>query len=253
MDFTIIIPARNEYENLKIILPRLIKLYPQAEILIIDGNSNDKTLELDKKFNVSIVKEMASSKPGKAVAMRLGAKLARSDCIIFFDADCSHNPDDIKKIISPIIKKDYLHVSGSRTLGGSSELFDGFSHFIRLTGSLIINNLISRFFKFHITDAQNGLRAFDRNFFMSLKTQSIHTTIEQECVFKTLLKGEPILELPTHEFKRLHGNSKINLFRHGPLYLYQILKLIMTGIGKRKTIRNFNSHKNALDWWKKET
>lgn len=248
MSFTIIIPAKNEEENLRVLFPRILTLYPEAEILLVDGGSSDKTLSLCKDFGITFIKENGDKK-GKAVAMRQGALLAKNDSIIFFDADCSHDPNDIKKIIAPIINNDYLHVSGSRTLGGSSELFNGFSHFIRLIGSIVINKMISHVFRFEITDAQNGLRAFNKKFFLSLKSKSIHTTIEQELVCLTLWEGEPILEIPTHEYKRLYGDSKISLIKHGPSYFFQMIFLLFFSGFKKIKIKNPKKIKYNFFWW----
>jgi glycosyltransferase involved in cell wall biosynthesis len=247
-NISIILPCKNEAENLRIILPILKSLYPNAEILVIDGNSNDNTHHICNQLDVSFVSETKKvGGNGKAVAMRQGALLAKNDTIIFFDADCSHDPRDINKLTVPILNNHYVHVSGSRMLGGSSELFHGFSHLFRLFGSLIINQLISFKFKYRITDAQNGLRAFNKKFFLTLNSKSIHTTIEQELVCLTLSKGMPILELPTHEYSRFHGSSKINVLKHGPNYLYQVLKMIFTFNAAR--INDNSKNKYTLEWW----
>ena len=248
MDISIIIPAKNELKNLEIIIPKILNLYPKSELIIIDGG-NDKTNLFCEKYNLIYQRQNKIYKSGKADAMRQGALIASNPTIVFFDADCSHDPSDIKKLVIPIIKKHFKHTSGSRSLGGSSELFDNFSHIFRLAGSIVINSLISLKFNFKITDAQNGLRAFEKKFFIDLNSQSIHTTIEQELVCLSLSRGEPILEIPTHEYKRLHGVTKINLLHHSHEYVLNILKHIFFTRKKRKTIKSakFNLYQNT--WW----
>lgn len=223
MSFTIIIAVKNEAKNLDLILPILQRKYPQAEILAIDGHSSDDSLKILDKHHI---RNLTQPGKGKGDALRMGAKHAKHNTIIFFDADCSHDPDDIQKLIQPILNGDYVHVSGSRMLGGSSELFNDVDHSLRLIGSLIINYSISYKFGYRITDAQNGLRAFDRDFYLSLNTQSNHTTIEQETVGRTLSLGHPILELPTHEYCRLHGESKINVLKHSWSYLKMLIEIM---------------------------
>jgi glycosyltransferase involved in cell wall biosynthesis len=223
MSFTIIIAVKNEAENLDLILPILVAKFPDAEILAIDGHSTDDSVKILDKHHI---KHLIQPGKGKGDALRMGAAHATHNAIIFFDADCSHDPDDIQKLIDPIINGDYVHVSGSRMLGGSSELFNDIGHLFRLFGSLIINYSISYKFNYRITDAQNGLRAFNRDFYISLNTQSDHTTIEQETVGKTLSLGYPILELPTHEYCRLYGESKINVLKHGWSYLKMLIDIM---------------------------
>jgi len=223
MSFTIIIAVKNEAENLDLILPILMAKFPDIEILAIDGHSTDHSVQILDKYHI---KHLTQPGKGKGDALRMGAENAKHKAIIFFDADCSHDPDDIEKLIRPIINGDYVHVSGSRMLGGSSELFNDIGHLFRLFGSLIINYSISYKFNYRITDAQNGLRAFDRDFYIALNTQSDHTTIEQETVGKTLSMGYPILEIPTHEHCRLHGESKINVLKHGWSYLKMLIDIM---------------------------
>jgi dolichol-phosphate mannosyltransferase len=231
MSFTIIIAVKNEAQNLDLILPILLAKFPDTEILAIDGHSSDNSLEILDKHHIQ---HLTQPGKGKGDALRMGAAHAKHDAIIFFDADCSHDPEDIQKLIDPIINGDYVHVSGSRMLGGSSELFNDVDHFLRLIGSLIINYSISYKFKYRITDAQNGLRAFNRDFYISLNTISEHTTIEQETVGKTLSLGYPILEIPTHEHCRLHGESKINVMKHSWSYLKMLTDILM---GPKKPIQ----------------
>jgi len=119
-------------------------------------------------------------------------------------------------------------------LGGSRELFNELGHSLRLIGTLITNYLLIMKFNFLITDAQNGLRAFDVNFLKSLGLRSSFFSIELEMVGNTLSKGKLILEVPTHEYKRLHGSSKIHLIKHGPLYFIKLLNILCM---KKKKIR----------------
>jgi glycosyltransferase involved in cell wall biosynthesis len=244
MQFSIIIPTKNEAENLKILFPVILDLYPFAEILVIDASSTDGTGEVCKNFGVKFITQCSI---GKGAALREAVECVSCEAIIFFDADCSHDPSDIERIIRPVIARDFKHVSGSRMLGGSSELFEDPKHFLRLLGSLFINYLISYKFKFKITDAQNGLRAFNRNYYRNLKTTSLHTTIEQECVGLTLSDGEPLLELPSHEYSRVHGISKISLMRHGLSYVISLIKIMLM---PRREIREGNSSRYPYVWWK---
>lgn len=221
MHFSLVIPTFNEFENLQILLPSVVNL--TNNIIVVDGGSNDGTYELCEKYNVHFVLQQSS---GKGHALFESIMHCKHDIICFIDADLAHNPSTIKQLVDPIISGDFLHVSGSRMLGGSTELFSDYHHFLRLLGSLVINYAISYKFNYKMTDCQNGFRALHRSLLDKIKITSKHTTFEQELVSKTLALGHPILEVPTHEYARISGHSKINILKHGPSYVLSLLRIL---------------------------
>jgi len=246
MKFSLIIPTLNEFKNLKIILPKIKNL--SKDIIIIDGNSNDGTEQLCNEHNIKFVIQKSK---GKGNALKEAIEFAKYDTLCFFDADLSHNPYKIIDLVTPVFKKHFKHVSGSRMLGGSSELFSDVDHLFRLFGSVLINIAISLKFNFKMTDCQNGFRAINKKFFKSLNIKSDHTTIEQELVSKTLSLGHPILEIPTHEYSRLFGLSKISVLKHSVSYLFSLIKIVLM---KKKKINMIKykklKNKYNYNWWR---
>jgi dolichol-phosphate mannosyltransferase len=224
MKYQIIIPSKDEFENLKIVINSIKKKY------------NYNILVIDKSKNINIVKNFCSTfekvdfytqlSKGKGNALKEAALLSKAEILIFFDADCSHHPDDIKKIVD-VFESDpnIRHVGGSRMRGGSDELFEDSQHILRLFGSLLINLVINKKFNTKITDSQNGLRAINKNLFLKCSLKSSHTSIETELVAKTLSQGIPYKEIPTHEWKRNYGKSKINLMFHSWEYIFVLIKI----------------------------
>src|SRR5213079_3356391 len=109
-----------------------------------------------------------------------------SDLIVFIDADGSHDPDDIPQLVAPIVEGRADHVSGSRLIGGSSELHGGFDEFFRLMGSSLITACINRRFGVRLSESQNGFRAIRSDVVRDLGLTERWTTIEQEMIIKTL-------------------------------------------------------------------
>lgn len=171
-------------------------------------------------------KVMTEDKPGKGNAIVAGARAARYEVLIFIDADLSHNPHDIPRLTLPITNGDCDHVVASRMLGGSSELFDTVPNFIRLIGSHVITTAINKKFGSKLTDSQNGFRAIKRELFNGFKLQESHTTIEQELTARTLASGHRMIEIPSHEFARIYGKSKIKVISHGFRYVVVLLKVL---------------------------
>src|SRR5262249_18782736 len=147
------------------------------EILVIDGHSTDRTVDIAHRSGVRC--ELDNRK-GKGAAVRRAAELVKGDVIVFIDADGSHVPEDIPKVIDPILKGQADHVTASRLIGGSSELHGGFDEFFRFAGSSFITACINWRFKTRLSDSQNGFRAIRKDVFPKLGLKSNCTTIEQE-------------------------------------------------------------------------
>lgn len=211
---TIIIPTLNEEETIANVIAQC-KRYGD-ELIVVDGHSTDKTREIAAGLDIKVIVDNGA---GKGAALRLAISIATGDIIVFIDADGSHDPHDIPRLIQPIIEGKADHVTGSRILGGSSELFGGFNEFMRLAGSSFITECINWRFNTKLSDSQNGFRAIKREIAVKLDLKENITTIEQEMVMRTLKKGFVMAEVPTHEHRRIVGNSKIMLrkvwFRYG--------------------------------------
>ncbi len=105
MYLSVIIPTFNEAENLKKLLPFLIKNAPKTnfEIIVSDGGSIDNSLAIAKYYGVTAVK---SPQKGRASQMNYGAKLAEGDVLEFMHAD-TFPPKDFYAEIEKAITENY--------------------------------------------------------------------------------------------------------------------------------------------------
>ena len=222
MRFTLVIPTLNEEDTIEEVLNQVINV--TDDIIVIDGKSTDNTKSIVKNFNVRFYQDKGL---GKGSAIRQSIHLCKHPIVVFFDADGSHDSKDINKLIKPIIYNNADLVIGSRMLGGSEELFGSFFEFIRLFGSMIISLTINYRFNVRLTDYQNGFRAIKIDVAKKINLQSNSTTIEQEMAMKCLQYGYIVNEIPSHEFKRKGGYSKINVFKVFHLYIWSLIRGIM--------------------------
>jgi len=216
---TIIISTKNEEMNIAEIVTKCKKY--SDDVIVIDGNSADKTKAIAEDCGAKIYVDNGK---GKGSAIRYGIEKAQGQILVFIDADGSHDPDDIPKIIQPIQVDRADHVSTSRMRGGSDELHGDLDKFIRMVGSDIITLGINYRFGVRLTDSQNGFRAIKRDVAKKLDLRENITTIEQEMIIKTLKKGFRIEEVPAHEYARKHGKSHISIKRVWLRYVYSWLK-----------------------------
>lgn len=218
---SIVIPTLNEETTISSIISSC-KPYAD-EIIVVDGHSRDRTRQIAEDMGVKVILD---HKKGKGEALRYSISRVTGDIIVFIDADGSHNPDDIPKLLQPIIDDRADHVSGSRLIGGSSELHGGFDECFRLMGSSFITACINWKFKVRLSESQNGFRAIKTNVARQLGLKEDMTTIEQEMIIKTLKKGFRMAEAPTHEQKRVAGYSKISLRKVWFRYVYSFVRYL---------------------------
>jgi dolichol-phosphate mannosyltransferase len=218
---TLVIPAKNEGLSIGSVIEKALPYCD--EIVVVDGHSTDRTAQIAQAYGIRVVKD---NKKGKGDAIRVGAAVARFPIIVFMDADGSHDPADIPRLIEPIEQGKADLVIGSRGKGGSDELHGDIEKLARLVGSDLILIGINLRWKQNLTDSQNGFRAIRADVIRSLDLKENITTIEQEMTMKSLKKGFVVTEVPTHEYARMYGQSVIKLRKVWLRYVYTFIKLL---------------------------
>ena len=222
MKTSVVICTKNEERTISEVI-KGAKKYAD-ELLVVDGHSKDKTREIAKKLGARVFLDGGK---GKGEATRVGIEKAKGEIIVFIDADGSHEPRDIPKLIKPIIQGKADLVVASRGRGGSDELHGDFEKLLRLIGSTIITLVINMRFKAELTDSQNGFRAIKKAVAQKLDLKENIFTVEQEMIMKALKMSYRIEEIPSHEYARKHGKSRINLLTMGWRYVWCLIKNII--------------------------
>ena len=212
---SIVLPAKNEAENLRVLLPKLRHAYLQAEILVIDDGSTDRTPEICKLNRVETIRHPFSM--GNGAAIKTGARKASGDVIVFMDADGQHNPDDIPRLLKKIDEGYYL-VVGARTPASHASL-------ARRLGNGFYNRFASVMTGYCIKDLTSGFRAVRahrfRKFIYLLPNGFSYPTTSTMAFFRA---GFPVTYVPIQAGKR-KGKSKIKLVRDGMRFFIIILKI----------------------------
>src|SRR4030095_8059424 len=219
---SLVIPARNEEPSIGEVIKKALTYCD--EIVVVDGHSTDHTAQVSEKCGVRVIKD---NKKGKGDAIRVGAAAARYPIVVCRDADGSHDPADIPRLVEPIEHGKADLVIGSRGKGGSDELHGDIEKLARLVGSDLILIGINLRWKQNLTDSQNGFRAIRADVVRSLGLKENITTIEQEMTMKSLKKGFVVTEVPTHEYARMYGQSVIKLRRVWFRYVYTFIKFLI--------------------------
>jgi dolichol-phosphate hexosyltransferase len=216
---TVVVPAKNEELTLPEVLEQLRREYD--DILVVDGHSTDRTVEIAKSFGARVIQDEGH---GKGAALRCCIPHLQREITVFFDADGSHEVADIRAVVAPIERGEADLVIASRMRGGSDELHGAPAEAVRLIGSTIITQVINLRFGVRNTDYQNGFRAIRTDVFGKLGLRENITTIEQEMAMRALKLGYRVSEAPSHEYARRGGQSKIHVLRVWHKYLWQLLR-----------------------------
>ncbi len=218
MKTAIVVPTLNEAENIGTLITQIDNaLMDDYLIIVVDDNSSDRTQEIVKDMaEVYFVHLIARPrKLGYASALKDGYRYALSqdaDFIIEMDADLSHNPQDIKRLMEAIVLYDADVVIGSRYVEGGNVIGSPFSRkLISRAG-----NLITRMYTgMNIKDCTSGFRCYRRTVFY--RTYILSWDNEDEgygfhisFTDKILRARLAIKEIPITFVDRKHGQSKMS-------------------------------------------
>ena len=212
---TVVIPAKNEAETLAKVIED-VRRYAD-DLLVVDGHSADRTADVARAAGARVVLDGGK---GKGDAVRTAMREATGEILVFVDADLSHESSDIPKLLAPIVAGEADLVVGSRPRGGSDEMTGDLDRFIRWLGQQIIMLGINYRYNVRLTDSQNGFRAIRKDVLRDLDLKENITTVEQEMVMKALRKGYRAAEVPSHEYERSAGRSKVSLRSMWFRYVY---------------------------------
>ena len=202
----------NEVQNVKKLISLIYKNFPKADILVIDDNSPDLTYKLLKKLkkkykNLKI--KLRDKKYGLDSAHKFAYDFAKKNGyvkLITMDADLSHNPIEIKKIVRLLDKSEF--VIGSRYIkGGKCEL-----PLLRYLISFFGNKFIKFFLGIKCNEFTTSYRGFNliklKNFSLK-KIKSKGYSFFMETVYLINKKNFKITEIPIKFKNRIYGKSKI--------------------------------------------
>ena len=209
MSTYIIIPAFNESPGLAAVLESLLPL--NYGIIVIDDGSTDETYKIAGTFPVLLIRHVFNL--GQGAALETGMEAARklnADFVIHFDADGQHNPSDIAQLLVPLQKDKADIVFGSRFLEKKPSGLN-FTKKIILKAGRWINYLITGIL---LTDAHNGLRAFNKKALHSIHFHQPGMAHASEILYEVRRKSLRYLEMPVHirytDYSKRKGQGLLN-------------------------------------------
>jgi dolichol-phosphate mannosyltransferase len=218
-----IIPTYNEKKNIPIITKQLFDVAKKAnlelELVIVDDNSPDGTGKLIDELakTYRIVPVHRAGKLGLGSAVTMGFKHAHGDILGVIDADLSHPPDILPRLVKPLIEGKVDMCVGSRYIkGGGVEVWPWHRRLISLVATMPTRPLT------RVKDPMSGLFAFKSGVIKGAKLNVKGYKIGMEILVKGKIKR--VREVPFVFRNRRLGKSKLGMSEYWD-YMYNLLKL----------------------------
>lgn len=216
---SVIIPTLNEAENLPFVLPYL-PLDWLEEVILVDGCSNDDTVEVARRLLPSI-KIILESRPGKGAALSAGYRAAHGEIILVLDADGSHDPREIPRYIKALMQgADFAKGTRFAAGGGTTDMPR-----LRQFGNWFFVFLVNQLLNVHFTDLCYGYHAFWRHCLDEINLDDVDGfEIDTAIYLRSLSRQLRLVEVPSFEGYRFRGEGKLRTFPDGWRVLLTILR-----------------------------
>jgi glycosyltransferase involved in cell wall biosynthesis len=214
---SIVIPALNEAENLPHVLAELPA--DTYELVLVDGHSTDGTSTV-ARTHYPDVKIVGQPGRGKGDALRAGFAACTGDVIVMMDADGSTDGAEIQRFVAAL-REGADYAKGSRYMeGGGSEDIT----FLRNAGNRLLCWLVNRLYKTSYTDLCYGYNAFWRSSLPAIMPDCRGFEVETLLNVRAAKAGLRVVEVPSVERPRIHGESNLRPMRDGWRVLRTILR-----------------------------
>jgi dolichol-phosphate mannosyltransferase len=237
----VIIPTYNEAEGVRLIIDRLRRAVPEAEILIADDNSPDGTGRVADELagaDPHIHVMHRAGKQGLGAAYIAGFRWAREhgyDAVVQMDADGSHAPEELPRLLDALREADA--VIGSRWMRGGRVVDLPLHRMLLSRGGNLYTRLV---LKMGIKDATGGYRAYRMSVLNKAELDSVQSegySYQVELTYRIHRNGFTIAEVPITFAEREHGSSKMS----GSIVREALWRVTVWGVQSRR-----NSLRRAL-------
>lgn len=220
MKTAVIIPALNEEKTIGKVVSDFRRQLPEAEVIVYDNNSTDRTAEKAVKAGARLRTEF---RRGKGYVMKSALEGIDADVYVFVDGDDTYPAEAVKDLVKPVSEGEADMAVGSRMEAREDDSIKS----LHVFGNRVIVGLINFCFGVRLADALSGYRVMNRNLAEHLNLISGGFEIETELTIRTLIDGFRIKEVPVKYRARPRGSeSKLDSFSDGFVILWTIITLL---------------------------
>ncbi len=229
---SVVIPTLNEAGNILEAVTTIQNdlTYPK-EIIIVDGNSTDGTIEIVKDTN--FCRLIIEPRRGYGLALRTGMKNAKGNIIVMVDGDGTYEVRHINRMLDKMVEKDVDMVLATRMYDPNKAM--GLMNFL---GNKVITWFFDFFYSQFLSDTQSGFRAISREAINNVELIEDDMAYATEMLIKFAVEGYNMVEVPTTYKARKYGRPKLRRFKSG----IEIFSTIFRGVLDANTVRTCYAH-----------
>lgn len=226
-DYTvsIIIPCRNEKGNIEAAVKRMPQLGKFTELIFIEGNSHDGTLDeiyrVIKKYPERAISVYVQKGKGKGEAVRMGFDHAIGDILMIFDADLTTQPEEMPKFYYALVENKAEFINGSRLI---YNMEDGSMRFLNFLANFFFGKLFSWLLGQRLRDSLCGTKVLWKDDYRAIaRNRSVFGNFDPFGDFDLLFGAAKLhlklVDMPVHYKNRTYGTSQIRRFYCGWILL----------------------------------
>jgi len=207
---SVLIPCFNEEKNIVKCVERIPNLPWSYEVVVVDDGSSDRTFSVASSIKMKNLTVVGYRKNrGKGYAVRYGIRYCKGKVVVIQDADMATPPEEIEKVLRPIMENKADFVNGSRMIFPQES---GAMKSVHVLGNKIFAIMVSLLIRKRLTDTLCGFKTFRvKEFKGKLKE---NTWPDFELILKAKKYNMRIVEVPIYYKRRIAGKSKMKTFGH---------------------------------------
>ena len=226
-DLTVVIPCLNEETTIGLCVQKALDCVRNhninAEIVVSDNGSSDKSVQIVEDFNLPNVRVVHCCEKGYGNALKAGFSSANGKYILMGDADDTYDMSKIHEFYEKVVSDENISmVIGSRFRGKIEKGAMPFLH--KYLGNPVITMLINVLFGVGITDSQCGMRLFKKSDFEKIDFKSDGMEFASDIIIEFMKNNMKIVEIPTTLSKDKAGRKPhLRTFPDG----YRVIRFIL--------------------------